>query len=96
MITIFSIPKPFLGHINLIQRNAISSWLKLVPSKNIFLIGNDIGVSEVVKEYELVHIRDVEINEFGTPLLNSAFEIMQNISKSHLLLYVNSDIIFTT
>ena len=27
MLTIFTIPKPFIGHIGVIQRNAIMSWL---------------------------------------------------------------------
>ncbi len=31
MITIFAIPKPFKGHIDVIQRNAIQSWTKLSP-----------------------------------------------------------------
>ena len=31
MLTIFTIPKPFVGHIGVIQRNAIISWLNLSP-----------------------------------------------------------------
>ncbi len=29
MLTLFTIPKPFAGHIGLIQRNAIASWTLL-------------------------------------------------------------------
>ncbi|MBF0547053.1 MAG: hypothetical protein HQM08_21610 [Candidatus Riflebacteria bacterium] len=93
MITIFTIPKPFKGHINTIQRNAIRSWKKLHPQIEIILFGNEEGIPEVAKEFNLIHVPDIEKNEFNTPLLSSAFEIAQNKSKHSILMYCNCDII---
>ena len=94
MITIFTIPKPFIGHINVIQRNAIQSWVYLRPECEIVLCGNDSGTEEVAKEYNIKYIPDIARNEYGTPLLSSAFEVVKNISSNDLMCYVNSDIIF--
>lgn len=93
MITIFACPKPFRGHFNVIQRNAIKSWGLLSPKPEIILVGEDEGVSEICVEFNLVHIREIEKNEFGTPLVNSIFEICQQRAKHPILCYVNSDII---
>ena len=93
MITIFAIPKPFRGHIGMIQRNAIRSWTLLTPKCEIFLFGNDEGVAEVSAEFGLRHIPDVACNEYGTPLLNDAFEKASELASNELLCYVNSDII---
>lgn len=93
MLTIFSIPKPFNGHINTIQRNAIKSWLKIIPKPEIILLGDDEGVEEIAKEFSLFQIAKIEKNKFGTPLLNSAFNIAQKRAENDILVYVNSDII---
>ncbi len=59
MLTIFTIPKPFRGHINTIQRNAIKSWIKLFPSCEVILLGNREGLEETVEELEIKHIPEV-------------------------------------
>jgi hypothetical protein len=46
MLTIFAIPKPFRGHIGVIQRNAICSWLELRQACEIILLGDDEGTAE--------------------------------------------------
>lgn len=94
MLTIFTIPKPFQGHNNIIQRNAIKSWLHLRPAAEIILMGNDYGVAETAHELNVKHISSIEKNEFGTPLLNSAFSSAQKSAKNNVLMYANSDIIF--
>lgn len=94
MITLFSIPKPFIGHIDTIQRNAIQSWLAIQPECEIILCGNDQGVAALAKEFGVVHIPDISVNYFGTPYLDSAFQRVQEIAKNDLLCYVNGDIIF--
>jgi len=95
MLTIFTIPKPFLGHINIIQRNAIQSWLRLLPKPEIILFGNDDGVAEIAKELDILHIPDIEKTETGTPLLSSAFNLAKERAKSKVLFYSNADIILT-
>ena len=92
-ITIFTIPKPFKGHIDIIQRNAIKSWTLLRPRPEIILLGNDEGTAEIARELGLRHIPHVERNEFGTPLLNSIFAAAEANSRNSILAYVNADII---
>ena len=43
MITIFSTPKPFSGHNEIIQRNALQSWKRLHQDIEILLFGDDEG-----------------------------------------------------
>lgn len=94
MITIFATPKAFSTHkINLMQRNAIRSWLKLRPKCQIILVGDDQGVSEIAQEFGLQHISGVETNEFGTPLINSIFNLAMENCQTELMAYVNADII---
>jgi hypothetical protein len=95
MLTIFSIPKPFLGHIGVIQRNALGSWMRLGEGVQVMLHGNDAGVAEAAREVGAEHISDIEQTEYGTPLLNSAFSTTARKAQNPLLCYVNGDIMFT-
>jgi hypothetical protein len=95
MLTIFTIPKPFIGHAEIIQRNALQSWLRLVPPCEIFLCGDDQGVKETAAEFNVHHLPNIKKNEFGTPLLNSAFDAVRREASMPLLCYVNADIIIT-
>jgi len=94
MLTIFSCPKPFTNpYINIIQRNAIKSWTLLKPKPEIILVGNDEGVSEICREFNLIHIPEIERNEYGTPLLNSIFSEAEKAASHQLMCYINADII---
>ena len=93
MLTIFSVPKPFLGHIGIIQRNAIRSWTRLHSGHEIVLCGDETGVAEAATEFGATHMASVECNEYGTPLLNSVFAQVQLLARHRLLCYVNADII---
>ncbi len=94
MITILTIPKPFTDpHINIIQRNAIKSWTLLGSDVEVALVGNDAGVGGVAKEFGIKHMPGVLYSEFGTPLINSAFDLARANSKSDFLVYLNSDMI---
>ncbi|MCZ2127872.1 MAG: glycosyltransferase family 2 protein [Anaerolineales bacterium] len=93
LLTLFSAPKPFTNpHIALIQRNAIQSWT-LLPDVEIILLGDEIGLSETAKEFNIKHIPDVQCNENGVPLISSMFEIARKNSKGELLCIVNADMI---
>lgn len=84
MITIFSIPKPFEGHIGVIQRNAIESWKRI--SSDIILFGEGIeGVKSV----------PIKKNKFGTPILSSAFNMAKSMAKNNILMYTNADMVYT-
>lgn len=93
MLTIFSLPKSFKGHIGIIQRNAIQSWLHLQPKPEIILLGSDEGTAEVAAEFGLKHIPQIEKNEYGTPLVSSIFQAAQENTSTPFLCYINADII---
>jgi len=93
MLTIFTIPKPFAEDFNVIQRNAIQSWIKVYPDCEIVLFGDELGTSEIAREFKVEHIPYVKCNEYGTPLVDSMFEQIQQVAKYDLLCYINSDII---
>ena len=93
MLTLFSCPKPFHGHTDVIQRNAIKSWTLLQPRPEIILLGDDAGVAEICQEFGLTHVPDVEKNEYGTPLVSSIFWIGQDAADFPVVCYVNADII---
>jgi len=93
MLTIFSIPKPFEGHIGVIQTNAIQSWVRLGPACEVILLGDEEGVAEAALRLGVRHIPEIERNEYGTPLVNSVFDSAQTASNYQLMCYVNADII---
>lgn len=95
-ITIFAVPKSFFGSVGMIQRNAIASWTQLKPKPEIILLGNDAGVGEIAREFNLKHIPDVKLNERGTPLLSDIFARVHRHASYPTLTYVNSDIILTS
>lgn len=92
-LTLLAMPKPFEGHIGIIQRNAITSWTKLNPRPDIFLFGEEAGAAQIAAELQIGHLRDIGRNEFGTPLLNDLIQRAKEATSSPLLGYVNCDII---
>lgn len=96
MLSIFTIPKPFEGLNRVLQRNAIKSWMQLQPQCEIMLFGDDYYVAETAHEFGIQHNPVIDKNEFGTPLLSSAFTSAQKLAQNDLLVYSNSDIIFTS
>jgi len=93
VLTIFSIPKAFKGHIGVIQRNAIQSWTLLQPRPEVILFGKDAGTAELARELGTQHIPEVAANEFGTPLLDDLFHKAEAAAHFPTLCYVNADII---
>ncbi len=96
MLTLFAIPKPFHGHIGVIQRNAIQSWKRMCPECEIILLGNDEGTAEVALEMELRHVPDIATNQHGTPLVSDIFQTTQRLASNNILGYVNADIMLTS
>jgi len=94
MITIFSTPRPFKNHFDIIQRNAIKSWSLLRPHCQIILIDDEERTSaKVAEEFEIECISDVACNEFGTPLINDIFKKVYALAKYEIIAQVNTDII---
>ncbi|WP_138505666.1 hypothetical protein [Nostoc sp. PA-18-2419] len=92
-ITIFTVPKPFIGHIGIIQRNAIKSWKLLCPRPQIILFGNEKGIEEISHELDVIHVPNIKLNKYGTPLLDGIFRQAHELAKGSILSYVNTDII---
>ena len=97
LITIVTSPKPFTNpHIAMIQRNAIRSWLALAPDVTVFLAGNEEGVAETAQEFGVGHLKDIQCNQVGTPLISSMLENVRSFSTSPFLAIVNTDILLTS
>jgi len=93
MITFFSTPKPFRGHIGVIQRNAIESWKRIHPSAEVILFGDEEGAADAARDLAIRHVPDVKRNEHGTKYLSPIFDAAQDLAHHHCLCYINCDII---
>jgi hypothetical protein len=96
MFTIFTIPKPFQGHIGTIQRNALRSWTLLQPGPEIILFGNETGTPQAAAEFGVRHEPRIASNEYGTPLLDDLFRRAELRAGSKWMCYVNADILLLT
>ncbi|HXA41740.1 MAG TPA: hypothetical protein VNV65_02385 [Candidatus Solibacter sp.] len=92
-LTVFSVPKPFVGHIGVIQRNAIKSWALMAPDVEVRLYGDEEGVAEAAAELKVQHVPQVTKNQFGTPLITSVFEHVGETSNTRMVCFVNADVI---
>jgi hypothetical protein len=93
MLTIFTTPKPFKGHLAIIQHNAIKSWTLLHPDVEIILFGDEEGAADIANELGICHESKVLKNEHGTKYLGYIFDRAQEIARHDSLCYVNCDII---
>ena len=92
-MAIFAVPKPFAGHIGIIQRNAIKSWTLLQPTPQIILFGDEEGVAAISRELAIQHVPKVKRNEYGTPMLDDIFAEVRKQATADVITYVNCDII---
>lgn len=93
MITFFTIPKPFTGHIGTIQRNAIGSWVRTHPDAQVLLFTDEDGTAEAAGEAGVRHVPEIARNDWGTPLLSDAFAQAERLGGSEFLCFVNADIV---
>jgi hypothetical protein len=93
VLTLFTVPKPFRGHIGDIQRNAIESWRALGPLVQVVLIGDEEGVEQAARAGGVDHVRNLVRNDRGTPRLDSAFERVETVAEHPLWCLINGDII---
>lgn len=93
MLTLFSIAKPFRGHLAVIQRNAIKSWTLLRPTCEVILCGDDPGVAEAARDARVRHLPAIARNEYGTPLVSDVFAQVERTARHEILCYINADII---
>ncbi|MBI5682431.1 MAG: hypothetical protein HZC45_04610 [Deltaproteobacteria bacterium] len=96
MITIFTTTKPFIGQMKINQINAITSWKMLHPDIEVLIFGKGEGregIEDVVKEFSLLHIPDVETSERDMPLISSMFDIAKRRGHYNIQMFINCDII---
>jgi hypothetical protein len=93
VLTIFTTPKPFRGHINIIQRNALKSWTLLAPGVEVILFGDDEGAAEAARDLGIRHEPYVKRQENGMKYLDYMFGRAQSIARHEVLCYVNCDIV---
>jgi hypothetical protein len=93
MLTLFTTPKPFVGHSGIIQRNALKSWRLLHPEIEVILFGDEEGAPEIARELDLRHEPGVERDAKGNKRLDYMFRKAQKIAQYELLCYVNCDIL---
>jgi hypothetical protein len=92
MITFFTIPKPFVGTDGVMQHETLKA-LHRIKGCEVFLFGNDDGVSEAAQQYGFGHFPDIRLSDYGTPYLDDAFKITQAEASNNIICYLNSDII---
>ena len=95
LLTIFSAPKAFKGHIGVIQENAIRSWLLLNPKPKIILFSNEAGIAEAARRLDVQVETTVETNSYGTPLVSSMFKEADIMAAGDVLAFISADIILT-
>jgi hypothetical protein len=93
LLTIFSAPKTFNGHIAIIQENAIRSWLCLHPKPKIILFSGEAGAAEVAQRLNVQLVTEVETNAFGTPLVSNMFSQADAMVAGDVLAFVSADMI---
>lgn len=55
MFTIFSVPKPFVPPLDVIQRNAIRSWRRGHPDAQLILFGDEEGTAALAADVQAEH-----------------------------------------
>lgn len=91
-VTLFTAPKPFLGHIGVIQRNALRSWAALGPRVEILVLGDEEGAAAASEEVGAGHLGGLARNEHGTPLLNGIFDRAAEAASFDRMAYLNADV----
>lgn len=93
MISLFTVAKPFRGHAELIQRNAIRSWRASCNDAQIIVYGDEPGTRENCEDLGVDFGGAIFRSEFGRFLVSDAFNQIRKRSEFELLGYVNCDII---
>jgi hypothetical protein len=95
VLTFFTAPKPFVGHVGVIQRNALRSWAAM-PGSEILVFGVDEGSAEIAAELGAVHVPNVASSPQGTPLVGDMFTQARALARNDVLCFINADVIVTS
>jgi hypothetical protein len=92
MLTLFSVPKPFLDKIGEIQRRSLESWTAL-EGVQIVLLGDEEGVGGAACAAGVEHVPELERTERGTPRLDSAFREADSVATQPFRCFVHADVL---
>ena len=93
VLTLFTVPKPFVGRIGEIQRRAVASWTALGDGAQVLLLGDEPGTAEAAADTGAEHVVDLARTEHGTPRLDAAFGAADRAARHELRCFVNADVI---
>jgi hypothetical protein len=91
VLTLFSVPKPFEGEMDALQRRSVESWRAL--GVQVLLLGD---VAHAARELEVEHVPGLELTAHGTPRLDSALSLADEAARFPLRCFVNADVILRT
>jgi hypothetical protein len=77
----------------MIQRNAIRSWTHLGAQVDVLMMGNEEGMADVARDFEIRYFPEVECSELGTPYISSMIELARQSSEAPYLAILNADIL---
>lgn len=92
-LTIATVPKPSIGHIDTIQRNALDSWKRLRGAE-VIVFGDEPGVREAAAAVGARHEPVIARNALGTPLVSDAFARARQLARSRVIVFANTDVVF--
>lgn len=93
MLTIFGVPKPFYGHIAVIQHNALDSWAALEPPCELVLFGDEPGVAEAAARVRARHEPLIGSTASGIPRVDELFRRARATARFDVLCFANADIL---
>jgi hypothetical protein len=93
MLTLFTAPKPFDGHVGVIQTNALRSWKELGRGIEILLVGVELGLEQAASALGIRVLANVRKSPSGAPSLQSALAEVRRVARHATLAYVNADIL---
>ena len=93
MLTLFSLPKAFVGRAAVLQQNAIESWRRLHPEIELLLFGDETGIAEAANRFGARHISEIQRNAASTPLVGEVFRRAEEMARHDVVGFVNGDII---
>ena len=95
MITFYTTVRGFAGEFDHIQRNAVGSWLRLEPTPEVLLFGDDEpGAQDFAAEIGLP-IYPLVRGWKGIPLVNHPIHTANGIASNEIRCLINADIILT-
>lgn len=93
MLTLFTIPKPFVGAAATAQLNALRSWSALGPEVEIAVCGDEPGTADAAAELGATLVAGLPRTALGTPLVSEAFSRVREIARTEFLAYANADML---